>query len=67
MNATQAQACVSAIIAAGFDADAHLNADASWTVRATSSAAAFTIDSTQIAALVTEQGVAGKVAIVEFS
>lgn len=66
MTATQAQACASAIIGAGFDAVVHLAPDTvTWTVRA--QAATFAITSAQIAALVASQGVAGNVALVEFS
>lgn len=66
MTATQAQACASAIIGAGFDVTVHLAADTvTWTVRA--QAATFAITSAQIDALVSSQGVAGKVAVVEFS
>lgn len=66
MTLTQAQACASAIIGAGFDARVHKNTDGStWTVRAIAST--FGISSTQITALVNSQGVNGSVAEVEFS
>jgi len=65
MTAAKAQACVSAIIGAGFDAVVHQKPDGTWTVRALS--ANFTISSTQIEALVTSQAVLGNVGEVEFS
>jgi len=65
MTTAQAQACVSAIIGAGFDALAHKLPDDTWKVRATSPT--FGIDSTQVTALVNAQSVIGKVAEVEFS
>lgn len=65
MTLVKAQACASAIIGAGFDAEVRHNADGSWVVRALSDG--FVIDSSQIAALVSSQGVSGKVSVVEFS
>lgn len=65
MTLAKAQACVSAIIGAGFDAVVHQRPDGTWLVRAQSPT--FAITSTQIDALVSSQAVLGNVAEVEFT
>lgn len=66
MTLAKAQACISAISNAGFDASmTHNAATGEWTVRASSSS--LNIPTASVNALATSQGVVGVVSLAEFS
>lgn len=65
MTQAVAQACVAAIVGAGFSVEAKSHADGSWTVTAVSTSG--TISSVQVDALVAAQGVSATMSRVDFN
>lgn len=65
MTLVQAQACLSAIIGAGFNASASKNPDQSWTVTALSPSGSILVSDAN--ALVVSQAVIGRLSQVQFT